>query len=295
MHILNYGSLPAALVGCVAVVGIVAAVNFQTPLTISGYLLPVSVAAWRGGIPAGVALSLLAAIGQLCADVYGEQALSLDYALADVLTRLVTYVFVSVLISALRRLLERQQQLANTDPLTGLANRRAFEEAARVEIDRAGRYSRPLSVAFIDVDHFKHINDTLGHAAGDDVLQAIGDELRSSLRSSDTAARIGGDEFVWLLPEGSPDAAKAALGSMRERLHKALSAGAVKATVSIGMVTFLRPPETVHSLLASSDKLMYEAKQEGNSAVHVVLASHGSDAPADGGKVLQAESPPRAC
>jgi diguanylate cyclase (GGDEF)-like protein len=155
--------------------------------------------------------------------------------------------------------------------LTGLANRRAFEETARVELDRARRYSRPLSAAFIDVDDFKRINDVSGHAVGDEVLHTIGVELRSGLRSSDVAARIGGDEFVVLLPESPPSVAEAALVRVQKRLNEGLSAGAVHATVSIGMVTFLRPPESVQSLFASSDKVMYAAKHAKSGGLHVVL------------------------
>jgi diguanylate cyclase (GGDEF)-like protein len=272
-RILNAGNLPTVLAGCVVFVGVVAVVNSRTSFTISGYLLAVSVAAWRGGIPGGVMMSLLAATGQLCADLYGEDRLSSGYAVADAFSRLVAYVFLSVLINALRRLLARERTYAYTDPLTGLANRRGFEETARVELDRARRYSRPLSAAFIDVDEFKRINDISGHAVGDDVLHTIGVELRSGLRSSDVAARVGGDEFVLLLPESPPNAAEAALARVQKRLHDELSAGAVHASVSIGMVTFLRPPETVQSLFASSDKVMYAAKRAKSGGLHVVLDS----------------------
>lgn len=112
----------------------------------------------------------------------------------------------------------KEQELARIDPLTHVSNRRAFYELAEIEIVRARRNGCPLSVAYMDVDNFKFVNDDLGHATGDLVLVTIASTLRSELRASDIVARLGGDEFAILLPETDAESAQAVLDKLRARL-----------------------------------------------------------------------------
>src|SRR5260221_899826 len=119
-------------------------------------------------------------------------------------------------LNALRRALES----ARIDHLTSLPNSRSFEAAAGREIERARRYRRPFTIAYLDVDGFKDVNDRQGHTSGDDLLRQIADTLRASVRRSDLAARLGGDEFAILLPETDVDAGKQAA----KKVHDALSA-----------------------------------------------------------------------
>ena len=125
-----------------------------------------------------------------------------------------------------RRLaLELESERALTDPLTGLKNRRAFRDAALADLERARRAGQPFTIALLDLDDFKQVNDTLGHATGDEVLVAVSGVLRRRLRSLDIVARLGGDEFALVLPQtAAPEAATAlrhlleqVRGSMQER------------------------------------------------------------------------------
>jgi len=155
------------------------------------------------------------------------------------------------------------------DPLTGLPNRRAFEEELGREAARAARAGAPLAVVALDVDRFKAVNDTHGHAAGDAVLREVGVRIGAAVRAGDLAARIGGEEFALLLPGAGLTGAV----ELAERLRAAIAAAPVDAggtplavTVSLGCAT-LAPGEPPTALLARADARLYEAKRDGRNCV----------------------------
>ena len=166
---------------------------------------------------------------------------------------------------------EEIYQLATYDALTDLHNRRHFMAVLDKEIARALRHGRELALCIIDVDLFKPVNDTFGHIAGDEVLRRIGAVVRQHVRSDDIAARIGGEEFAVLLPEGSADDAVAFAERLREAIAATLFApGGTprQITVSVGVAP-LRAPDTSRSqLLAAADAALYRAKHEGRNRVH---------------------------
>jgi diguanylate cyclase (GGDEF)-like protein len=166
-------------------------------------------------------------------------------------------------LDAFKRRLLHEQQAARTDPLTSLSNRRAFVEAAWLELERGRRHSRPLSLLYIDCDDFKLVNDRLGHVAGDAVLSAVGATLRQAVRGLDTVARLGGDEFGVLLPEVDRAGAVALADRLRVQLREALAGRGDAVTFSIGVATFLRPPASVDEMILRADELMYQAKRSG--------------------------------
>ncbi len=175
------------------------------------------------------------------------------------------------LLDELRRssaLLERQSR---EDALTGLLNRRHFDERLRSELARASRHGHPLCLAVIDIDHFKAINDGGGHALGDRVLQRLGELLRSHFRVSDVVARIGGEEFGVLLPETALAGAAASLEQLRRRLEDGGDAGwptGLKVTLSAG-VAQLTEGDDADALLRRADDLLYAAKRGGRNQVRV--------------------------
>jgi diguanylate cyclase (GGDEF)-like protein len=158
---------------------------------------------------------------------------------------------------------------AVTDPLTGVPNRRWLYEQSGPVLAHAKRHASPLSLLMLDVDHFKKVNDRYGHAAGDDVLSAVGGLLQDSKRQDDLLGRYGGEEFVLVLQ----GAALANARTLAERLRGRVSAlpietgkGAVRITVSIG-VAELRVDDTMESLLKRADEALYRAKEEGRDRV----------------------------
>ncbi len=168
---------------------------------------------------------------------------------------------------------ERLEQLASTDALTGCLNRRALSDALERELDRARRYSLVLTILMVDLDHFKWINDTLGHLVGDMVLRQLGDLLRREVRSVDAVARYGGEEFVIVLPETGTHGALVFAERMRARIQQFPCGDndtPVRVTVSIGVASFPDPkinsPET---FLATADAALYRAKADGRNLVRL--------------------------
>jgi len=161
-------------------------------------------------------------------------------------------------------------RLANEDSLTGCVNRRRFMDLASAELERARRHRRPVSLALLDLDRFKSINDTLGHAAGDAALVALVETGREVLRGSDVMARIGGEEFVALLPETPLVQALDAA----ERLRVGIAAREVvhdrarfTMTASVGVAEWMGPEETLDDILRRADSAMYQAKAGGRNRV----------------------------
>ena len=163
------------------------------------------------------------------------------------------------------------EKLALTDPLTGLANRRAFQEALEAELARVARHGRPAAVLLLDLDHFKAVNDTWGHAVGDEVLAGFAQILRRGCRRGDLAARIGGEEFALLLPATGLAPALA----VGERIRRATEwrplgrSAQVPVTVSVGVAStegLPAPPDTLE-LVPRADAALYRAKGEGRNRV----------------------------
>lgn len=164
----------------------------------------------------------------------------------------------------------RLEELAYTDPLTGALNRRSFMEGAAREVERARRYQRPLSVVMFDLDHFKSLNDTYGHLAGDDVLRTVVARTRQVLRDSDILGRYGGEEFAILLPETPKELAR----QVAERLRQAMAAqpmiadgSAVAVTISLGVSELDPSEDAIGNTLRRADDAMYDAKESGRDRV----------------------------
>lgn len=166
--------------------------------------------------------------------------------------------------AALRRTSERLRQMAITDELTGLHNRRFFLNRWEWECERARRYQRPLACLMIDVNGFKQVNDRLGHAAGDLILKAVAAELKTALRQSDILARFGGDEFIVALPETTPEQAEAVAEKARRiaiRLPGAPKDALPPVRLSVGSAHLRRPDQAPGAVLESADQALYESKR----------------------------------
>jgi diguanylate cyclase (GGDEF)-like protein len=157
------------------------------------------------------------------------------------------------------------------DPLTGLFNRRFMEESLALELRRAVRNQRPLGVIMLDLDCFKHFNDTFGHDAGDALLRELGKLLQTNIRGEDIACRYGGEEFTLILPEGSAEVTQQRADALREAikrmdvLHRGRPLGRI--TASMGVAIFPEHGRSAESLLQAADASLYQSKDAGGDTV----------------------------
>ena len=165
-----------------------------------------------------------------------------------------------------KRLEEELRRTAMTDRLTGAFNRLKFDEIMAIELNRARRYKRPLTLSIFDIDDFKRINDTFGHAVGDIVLVELTKIVKSMVRESSYLFRWGGEEFVILLPEISVEGAAVQAERIRKEVETHAFAVAGRVTVSFGMAEFRRD-DTVDSIVKRADEALYRAKERGKNRV----------------------------
>lgn len=244
------------------------------------YLIPVSLAAWFVGKWSGLLFCLLALAARVIADE-GTRSTFVSHSALHYWNEVIEFVFLlimSLLFSALKIKLENEKELARRDPLTDSLNRRSFFDLAEHEINRSRRYGLPMTVAYIDLDNFKAVNDQLGHQTGDDLLMTVVSTIRSHIRSSDILARFGGDEFVILLPDTPGEAALKFLNKLHDHLDQAMAHKGWPVSFSIGAATFRTVPATVDEVIRHADELMYTVKHGGkNRLLHkeIMEVTHG--------------------
>ncbi|MDI1251673.1 diguanylate cyclase [Thermomonas sp.] len=179
----------------------------------------------------------------------------------------------SLVAARTQELVEKNQQLeilSVTDKLTGLFNRRKLDEEMEEELARSRRYAVDLAIIMVDIDHFKRVNDTYGHGAGDIVLAGVADILRSSTRDSDAVGRLGGEEFVVLCRHSTRDGGLAAAENLRAAIEGHAFAGVDPITASFGVASY-RDGDTVASLLGRADAALYRAKNSGRNRVEIEI------------------------
>lgn len=240
------------------------------------YLFPVSVSAWVAGRRTGIIIACLCALTWLVADLsMAERFSSPLIPLVNEIMRLLVFLFAAILMAAMKQMMEAHRKTARTDTLTGIPNRLSFMEYADLEVSKARRDKRPISLIFLDVDNFKKVNDTWGHHEGDLLLAGVATTLVRSIRTTDFAARLGGDEFAVLLwRSGRKDSIQVALkiqNSLRELVKRKIW----PVTFSLGLVTCETTPLSVNEVVDEADRLMYQAKHQGKNTL--VAGTLGGD------------------
>lgn len=262
-------ALPPAAVAALALATVVALgrIDEATGAELSSsvfYSAPTAITAWYAGFGWSAVVSLASAGTWYWADASAGATYSAPWIpVWNAAVRLLFFLIIARLLTLLRAALESQRALAESDALTGLANSRSFLRAVEAEVERSMRYGRPLSLAYIDLDGFKAVNDRFGHAAGDDVLQAVGAQLRECTRRADLPARLGGDEFALLLPETDEQAAQDAAEKIRHSLTDAMDLRGWPVGFSMGVVTATGALPSAEELIRQADALMYEVKGSG--------------------------------
>lgn len=233
------------------------------------YSLAIVLVTWYVGKWSGVLLSIASATSWLIADLMMVESFSsilIPY--INETFRLIVFLLITLIIDQLRHAADNQRELARTDPLTGIANRRAFFELANRELQKARRYRVPLSIIYLDVDNFKQINDHLGHRVGDNLLRSTAKAIADNIRAVDLIARFGGDEFCVLLPDTGKVAALLVAQKLRKKLLEIMDDSDWPVTFSLGIVTYIDLHNSIDKMVNEADFQMYSAKKNGKNRIH---------------------------
>jgi diguanylate cyclase (GGDEF)-like protein len=250
--------------------GILGVVDYYTghELVLSSfYVVPIGLVAWFGGLALGLGTAVVSGGIWLTADIVDRVYSSPLILALNTIIRVGFFFLIVYILVALRNVMRRFEQSSRIDSLTGTANSASFYDYLAKELDRLGRYGHPLTLAYLDLDGFKSVNDVFGHLEGDRVLRLVADCAKSRLRKTDTVARMGGDEFVFLCPETDEEAARAAINEVVARLGDEMRSGGWPVTFSVGVVTCHEAPASSEELVKMADDLMYAVKLGTKNAV----------------------------
>ncbi|MBU1239656.1 GGDEF domain-containing protein [Myxococcota bacterium] len=232
------------------------------------YLVPITLATWYGGFFHGTLISFLSAMAWILVDWSAGRHYS--HSLIPVWNggvRFGFFLITAALLSRLTAQLERERNTARLDGLTGIMNSRGFREAAASVFSVARRYNRPLCIGYIDLDNFKSVNDSLGHSEGDRVLRTVATTLRNSLRNADLTGRLGGDEFIVLLPETNQEGASTVFSNLRTNLLAQVESSKWPIGFSVGVAVFTQVPQNIDEAVRYADGLMYRVKNGGKNNI----------------------------
>jgi diguanylate cyclase (GGDEF)-like protein len=242
------------------------------------YLFPIILGTWYVGQWAGILLSLASAFSWLMADLAMTRAFSSTLIpFLNESFRLLVFLIITFMLVKLKNAIDTHKALSRTDSLTLVHNRRAFQDLADLELTKARRSKKPLSVLYIDIDNFKKINDRFGHRIGDTLLRSVAKTIKSNIRAVDILARLGGDEFGILLAETGSGAVARVASKLKEKLLGLMQDYRWPVTFSIGVVTFENPPDSVDHLIDAADAQMYFAKNNGKNRIHYKVVAESED------------------
>lgn len=232
------------------------------------YLVPVTMAAWYGEKRLAIVVSIISALTwQFSNELAGETFHYFLIPFWNASTRLGFFIIVATLLTKLKDSYIHQRNMAQTDFLTGAANPRSFYKSLEMEVLRSRRYHRTFSVCYFDADNFKQVNDTHGHNVGSDLLVKVVEITKANLRATDTIARLGGDEFAILLPETDEKNVQSVVKKLRSKLLSEMESNDWGVTFSIGVMTYIEPPEDTDEVIKLVDHLMYDVKRNGKNSV----------------------------
>lgn len=263
---------PALQVGMVslALVAVIAAAAYAVghEITVSiFFLVPVALATWYGNFRLGVFFCILSVgIWYLIDAGWSEHPFSAHFfPYWNSAIRLGLFLITAHLLAQLKAHLIIERNLSRTDDLTGVLNGRGFTGLAEKMFELSERHGRSTTLAYIDLDNFKQVNDGFGHSEGDKVLKVIGEIFLRSVRRTDIVGRLGGDEFAIVLPETNESGARLMLDNLRTELAQAMQQHKWPVGFSIGVVSFNIPPYNLDEAIKVGDALMYRVKQSGKN------------------------------
>ena len=250
---------------------LIAAIDYVTGFKlrlIALYLVPLLIVTWVTGRLFGIMVSIVACTSWATIDVlagrYIDNPKMLYWDWGAVLSG---FILLVIGLSMLRERLEGALFQSRKDTLTGLVNKGGFYQVVSAEIELCRRYKRTLSIAYIDCDNFKQVNDRFGHHVGDKLLRMVSKTMQRKLRGSDMPGRLGGDEFAVMLPETNAEACRMVIEMLQQRLLQEMKENDWPVTFSIGIATFIRMPASIEFMIRQADKLMYSVKNSSKGAI----------------------------
>jgi diguanylate cyclase (GGDEF)-like protein len=251
------------------------------------YLLPIILLTWYGGSIVGLIAAVISAVVYYVVDAVAGRTYSQQYiSYWNSAVPLAIFLIVSSLVTAWKRARMQGKVLSLTDNLTGAIDTRSFSELSSKEIERARANRQPLSVAYLDLDNLKSVNDSLGKSVGDRVLSSVVKQAKRELRKVDTVARLGGDEFAILMPVTDQEDAREAISRVQNCLLKEMKKHKWPITFTIVVLTCLKIPQTSDELIKRLEDLMVAAKKGGKNSVSYTM--YGEEQPAPAPVVLPA-------
>lgn len=258
------------------------------------YFFPLIAVAWYLGKSCAILASLLATLLWVLAMYHGGRHYEHAYIwVVNTGMQSFTFIFISLMIVYLRQALSKEQHFSRTDLLTGLVNKRGLIDQTGPMVTLLHRQQRPVTLAYLDLDNFKKANDTLGHAYGDNLLRITSDIFLRSLRMCDICSRVGGDEFIILMPETTGQSAQIVLERIRLAIAVHESFQHIGVTASIGAINFNKAPICIEDLIIQADKIMYRVKGGGKNHVHIEYSENNQNDCAEPNSILHYPIPLR--
>jgi diguanylate cyclase (GGDEF)-like protein len=225
------------------------------------YLIPIVTVTWFSGLKFGMAVSLFSISEWLILKVHSEESADVLLFTIDTLSKLLVFIFIVIILSVLKTRIEKEKIHSTHDHLTGVLNRNGFYEILDNEIYRARRSNDPLTLAYLDIDNFKYINDHLGHHVGDEVLKQLTAMVQSIIRKTDVHGRLGGDEFVILFPDTSIRDSRSVIKKIKSEFSKITFRKKWPISLSIGVGVFRGNSLDAKKMMTTADSLMYKVKK----------------------------------
>ena len=231
------------------------------------FLLPIAISTWYGGRHTGIFFSLLSAALWLIIDdaIFEHPYANVFAPYWNAAVRLCMFLLTGELLHRLKMHLNAERMLARTDDLTGLLNVRGFTEQAEKLFGVSARHNRNITLACVDLDNFRNVNEQSGQKEGDELLRVLGEKISSSLRASDVAGRMGGDEFAILLPETDETGARSMFDAFRAALLQEMQKNNWPVSFSMGVVSCNSPRANLDDAIRIADSLLYKAKTGGKN------------------------------
>lgn len=238
------------------------------------FLIPILFVGWFANKQAGILTAILCAISWTLADTLSNPNPSHPYApIWNPALKLALFLTAANMVPVFKEHLQREKEWDRTDYLTGAVNKKSFLELAGLEIERSRRYHHPFTLAYLDVDQLKTVNEHFGHHVGDLLLQWVVKTIRERTRATDILARVGEDEFALLLPETQPEPAQLVIQRIQKSLYDLAQKNEWPVTFSIGVVSFIVPPTSTEEMIRKADHLLFAAKNSGKNRVKHEIVS----------------------